>query len=265
MQECGYEGIELGPWGYLPKESSQLKKELEIRSLKLTATTLMGDLTSSSNTDEMISLLDQMAALQLHFSEAQYVVLIDDCYTDLFTGELIRPKLLSDEEWGQLIENIGRVQQHAKEKYGLEVVFHPHAETHVETEDQIERLLKEIDIPLCLDTGHHAYAGGDPVRFMEKHHARIPYLHIKNCDMDVREKMKQENWAFAKAVSEGVMCEPDIGVVDMKEFFDVLNKIQFSGWAIVEQDMYPAPFEQPFPIAKRTKAYLETLGRSVKV
>lgn len=113
MQECGYKGIELGPWGYFPNESSQLKKELEMRNLKLTATTLMGDLTSSSNTDEMISLLDQMAALQLHFSEAQYVVLIDDCYTDLFTGELIRSKVLSNEEWSQLIENIGQVAEEA--------------------------------------------------------------------------------------------------------------------------------------------------------
>ena len=32
------------------------------------------------------------------------------------------------------------------------------------------------------------------------------------------------------------------------------------GWAIVEQDMYPTPFDKPLPIAKRTRAYLREIG-----
>lgn len=265
MAESGYEGIELGPWGYLPNDYDQLKEELDKRNLKLTATTLIGDLTSNSKTIEMIALLDEMAELQLRFPTAKYVVLIDDCYTDLFTGELIRPQVLKNGEWDKFIHNINQIKNHAKAKYGLEVLFHPHAETHVETEEQIERFLNDTDINLCLDTGHHAYAGGDPVDFMRKHHNRIPYLHIKNCDLKVREKMQKEGWSFAKAVSEGIICEPELGVVDMQAFFKVLHDIDFNGWAIVEQDMYPAPFEKPFPIAKRTREYLEKICKTVDI
>ncbi|GAA3334119.1 hypothetical protein GCM10020331_101070 [Ectobacillus funiculus] len=54
--------------------------------------------------------------------------------------------------------------------------------------------------------------------------------------------MQEGNWSFAKAVSEDIMCEPELGVVDMTAFVKVLEDIDFSGWAIVEQDMYPAPF-----------------------
>ncbi|PFP24729.1 hypothetical protein COJ96_22070 [Bacillus sp. AFS073361] len=262
MAEAGYAGIELGPWGYLPNEYERLKEELEKRNLELTATTLVGDLTSNRKTEELIALLDEMSELQLKFESAKYVVLIDDCYTDLFTGELVRPRDLNGADWDKFITNIIKIRDHAKVNYGLEVVFHPHAQSHVETEEQIERLLNDTDINLCLDTGHHAYADGDPVSFMRKYHARIPYLHIKSCDLSVREKMQVQGWSFAKAVSEDIMCEPELGVVDMKAFVQVLEDIDFSGWAIVEQDMYPAPFEKPFPIAKRTRKYLTTIGMS---
>ncbi|MFP7485476.1 sugar phosphate isomerase/epimerase [Priestia filamentosa] len=262
MAESGYQGIELGPWGYLPNEYEKLKNELEKRNFELTATTLVGDLMSEGKTREMMDLLDEMAKLQLQFESAKYVVLIDDCYTDLFTGELVRPRTLNDAEWSNFVSNILKIRDYAKIQYGLEVVFHPHAQSHIETEEQIERLLDDTDINLCLDTGHHAYADGDPVAFMKKHHKRIPYLHVKSCDLKIREKMQRENWPFAKAVSNDIMCEPELGVVDMKAFVEVLESIDFKGWAIVEQDMYPAPFDKPFPIAKRTREYLKVIGMS---
>ncbi|MCY8234482.1 sugar phosphate isomerase/epimerase family protein [Priestia endophytica] len=262
MAESGYQGIELGPWGYLPNEYEKLKNELEKRNLELTATTLVGDLMSEEKTREMMDLLDEMAKLQLRFESAKYVVLIDDCYTDLFTGELVRPRTLNEAQWSNFVNNILKIRDYAKIQHGLEVVFHPHAQSHIETEEQIERLLDDTDINLCLDTGHHAYADGDPVAFMKKHHKRIPYLHVKSCDLKIREKMQRENWPFAKAVSNDIMCEPELGVVDMKAFVEVLESIDFKGWAIVEQDMYPAPFDKPFPIAKRTREYLKVMGMS---
>ncbi|MFB9759796.1 sugar phosphate isomerase/epimerase family protein, partial [Ectobacillus funiculus] len=114
MAESGYAGIELGPWGYLPNEYDSLKEELEKRNLELTATTLVGDLTSDRKTEELIALLDEMAVLQLRFDSAKYVVLIDDCYTDLFTGELVRPQFLNDAEWDKFITNILKIRDHAK-------------------------------------------------------------------------------------------------------------------------------------------------------
>ncbi|UPO90757.1 sugar phosphate isomerase/epimerase [Niallia sp. Man26] len=260
IQEVGFKGIELGPWGYLPNQYEQLEKELFKRNIELVATTLMDDLTSNSNMKKILSTLDEMAALQLKFLSAKYIVLIDDTYTDLFTGELVRPKELNTKEWDNFVNNINKIKDYAKSNYGLETVFHPHAQTHVETEEQIEQLLRDSDIQLCLDTGHHAYAGGDPVKFMLKHHNRVSYLHIKNCDINVRSKMLQENWSLAKAVGEGIMVEPNLGAVNMEEFLKVLIKVNFNGWAIVEQDMYPAPFDKPLLVAKRTYEYLESIG-----
>ena len=57
-----------------------------------------------------------------------------------------------------------------------------------------------------------------------------------------------------------MFVEPALGYVDFLAFRDVLRNIGFDGWAVVEQDMYPAPFDKPLPIAKRTRAYLRDIG-----
>src|SRR5262249_52804825 len=122
--------------------------------------------------------------------DARYLVVIDDVYTDLFTGAPRRPAQLDDIEWVRLIDAVVDLAGVGAE-YGLTGVVHPHAQTHVETEPEIERLLSGLPphIGLCLDVGHHAYAGGEPVGFLRKHHARIPYLHFKNVDRAVRARV----------------------------------------------------------------------------
>ena len=76
----------------------------------------------------------------------------------------------------------------------------------------------------------------------------------------MRDEVEANDIPFAKAVEMGVFCEPAKGVIDFKTFRDVLEEVDFEGWAIVEQDMYPAPFDKPLPIAKRTRAYLREIG-----
>ena len=147
----------------------------------------------------------------------------------------------------------------------MEVIYHPHGETHVETEEQIERLLEDSDIGLCFDTGHHAYAGGDPLTFIEKHHERIRYLHIKNCDAHVKKKKLENGWSLSEAVQENIFCEPDVGTVNMEAIMKFLTKVDFDGWAIVEQDIYPAPFDKPLSIVKHTREYLEYIGMTNRI
>jgi inosose dehydratase len=162
-----------------------------------------------------------------------------------------------------LVATTQRVGGLARSRFGLTLVFHPHAETHVEYEDRIEALLTQTDpatVALCLDTGHHAYRGGDLVAFMQQHHQRIPYLHIKSVDRAVQQRVEAANIPFALAVKDDMFVEPSTGAVDFLAFRDVLRAINFDGWAIVEQDMYPAPFDKPLSIAKRTQAHLRDIG-----
>jgi len=194
---------------------------------------------------------------------AKFLVLIDDTYSDGLTGKLTGPSRLDDLAWKHLVDTTHRVADLVRDRFGLTLVYHPHAETHVEYEDQIETFLEQTDparVALCLDTGHHAYRGGDPVSFLRRHHQRIAYLHLKSVDRSVKKKVGAEKIPFAIAVAMGVFCEPSQGAVDFPAFRDVLLSVDYQGWATVEQDMYPAPFDKPLPIARRTRAYLREIG-----
>ncbi len=260
--EAGYEWTELGPYGYLPTDLPTLRRELSNRGLKVTGTFAMANVEEPSLWGELerqvLGAGERLAAL-----DAKYLVLIDDTYTDLFTGKAIAPKRLDEDAWERFIETTHKVADIARDKFGLQLVFHPHAETHVEYEDQIEAFLEQTDsdrVSICFDTGHHAYRGGDPINFMRQHHDRIPYLHLKSIDLEIQKQVQTEGIPFAEAVKMDMFVEPSKGAVDFLAFRDMLQEIDYSGYAIVEQDMYPAPFDKPLPIAKRTRAYLREIG-----
>jgi inosose dehydratase len=262
IAEAGYEWTELGPYGYLPTDLPTLRAELDRRGLKLTASVAMAHLEDPSAWPEVerqaLGGGELVAALG-----GRFLVLIDDVYSDLFTGQPTRPSRLDADAWGRLIDATNRAAELVHSRLGLQLVFHPHAETHVEYEDQIEVLLAQTDpqrVGLCLDTGHHAYRGGDPVAFFRRHHARIPYLHLKSVDPQKQAWVERERIPFAIAVANDMFCEPDRGAVDFNAFLAALREVGYDGWATVEQDMYPAPFDKPLPIAKRTRAYLRSIG-----
>ena len=95
---------------------------------------------------------------------------------------------------------------------------------------------------------------------MRKHHARISYLHLKSVDPEMQKKVLVEGISFAHAVAQDMFVEPSQGAVDFLAFRDVLKEIDYHGFGIVEQDMSPAPFDKPLPIAKRTREYLREIG-----
>ena len=262
IAEAGYEWTELGPYGYLPTDLETARSELDSRGLKVSGSFAMGNLEDPPQWGEVERQLLGTGELLAGLG-AGFLILIDGTYTDLFTGASLEATRLDDDDWKRLVETAHRVADLAAEKFGLATVYHPHAETHVEYEDQIERLLDDTDaslLSLLLDTGHHAYRGGDPVAFMRRHHERIRYLHLKSVDADLQRRVEAEGIPFATAVQMDLFCEPAEGVVDFEAFRDVLRDVDFDGWAIVEQDMFPAPFDKPLPIAKRTRAYLRDLG-----
>jgi len=260
--EADYEWIELGPYGYLPTDLRLLRTELDKRHLKVSGTFAMARLEDPKAWPELERQVVG-AGKSLSALGAKFLVLIDDTYSDGLTGKLTGPSRLDDLAWKHLVDTTHRVADLVRDRFGLTLVYHPHAETHVEYEDQIETFLEQTDparVALCLDTGHHAYRGGDPVSFLRRHHQRIAYLHLKSVDRSVKKKVGAEKIPFAIAVAMGVFCEPSQGAVDFPAFRDVLLSVDYQGWATVEQDMYPAPFDKPLPIARRTRAYLREIG-----
>ena len=263
VTESGYDAIELGPYGYLPTDEKTLRRELERRGLSLIAATIMnGHLDDTTNwsqiEDTVLRTGDLLASLG-----AEYLVLWDDCYLDLFSGKQLSTTQLDDGAWGRLVETTNRIAEIARDRFGLRFAFHPHCETHVETEEQIELLLEQTDpdlVSLCLDTGHHAYSAGDPVPFMRKHHDRIIYLHLKDVDAEKLTRVRAEKIPMVQACELGVFCEQTDGVVDFEALSTVIRDIGFEGWASVEQGLFEPPHDTLMPMAQRTRAYFHKIG-----
>ena len=260
--EAGYEWIELGPYGYYPTDINQLRPEIEDRGLKVCATFLFGHL---EDPDDWPRLEKQLmgAGELLSALGAEYVILIDDLHTDWFTGKRLRPKFLNDEEWRQLIATTHKVADIARQEFGLQLLFHSSPDSHVAYENQIERLLEDTDpdrVALAQDIGHLSYRGVDPVEFVRKHQERIPYLHLKSIDAELQRQVEDDEIPFIKAVGMGIFCELSKGKVNYPAFMKVLEEIDFNGFAVVEQDMYPVHFDKPLPIARRNREYLRKLG-----
>ena len=260
MRQAGYDGVELGPWGYFPNTYPELKQALDARSLELVAGTVGGDFLNDASIDDMCRTIDEIAAVIMRFPQAKYIVLLPAMYTDLETGEFVMDPNLTDAQWATYCKNVQRAADRVA-SHGLIGAFHPHVDCHVQTEEQIERLLTDTDVQLCFDTGHHVYGGGEPIAFYKKHTDRIPYIHIKDCDLAIKAKMDENKWSFAKAVTEDIMVEPGNGSIDFAKLHDALVEKGYDGWVVVEQDLFPVKsFDIPLPLAKRGRENLAKAG-----
>ncbi len=258
---AGYEAVELGPEGYLPTNPEVLRRELGGRGLKVIGANAVGKLHDPEDWPELEQIVERRSAL-LRELGGEYVVLIGEGHTDPFTGEQISEKTLDDDGWARTVEISHRMAEVSR-KNGVRLTYHPHASAHVEYEDQIETYLEKTDpalVSLCLDTGHHAYKGGEPVAFMRRHHERIPYVHLKSVDAEKLRRVNAERLPMAKATSLGVFCEPSRGVVDFAALRRLMEEIDYDGWAVVEQDMFGVSWDVPLPVAKRTRQYFKDIG-----
>ena len=146
-------------------------------------------------------------------------------------------------------------------EHGVRPIFHNHGGTFVETENEIERLLDATDPQLLLlgpDTGHLAWAGVDPVAFVQRHAARIAGMHLKDVHLAVRDQGRTQGWGYADFEREGIWAELGEGDVGFPAILDELKRAGFNGWLIVETDVPERP--TPLESAMVGREYLRSLG-----
>ncbi|MCF6523745.1 sugar phosphate isomerase/epimerase [Streptomyces sp. JJ36] len=263
VSQAGYAWIELGPYGYLPTDPARLTDEVQQRGLQVSAGTIFTALHRGPDTwDETWAHVAEVAELT-RAMQAEHLVVIPSFWRDDKTAELIEPPELTTEQWHHLTTGMERLAREVRERYGLRIMVHPHADTHIDTEEHVERFLDATDqdlVSLCLDTGHYAYCGGDNVKLIETYGERIGYLHLKQVDPDILADVVAKGTPFGPAVQQGVMCEPPLGVPAMEPVLTAAQQLGIDLFAIVEQDMYPCPPDQPLPIAERTRRFLRSCG-----
>src|SRR4029079_2293190 len=164
--------------------------------------------------------------------------------------------------WGTVAENLGWVLARCRAR-GYEPAFHNETGTNVEGAAEIEQLLARTDVHLCLDVGHFAVAGGDPVAFLRRWHDRIDHLHLKDVLADrIAAIVADGEPSTAIWRREAFPCF-GAGDVDLDDVLRVAADLGFAGWVVVEQDFFPsdaARFDQAIADQRANRAYLAERG-----
>ena len=179
------------------------------------------------------------------------------------TGRVDAAEQMDQVEWEAYRDRIATVAKMGAEEYGLTVGIHAHAGGFIDFEPELERLLDEVDekhLKICFDTGHHSFAGFDPVAFMKRHMSRISYMHFKDIDPEVKADVIAKSTGFYDACGQGIFCNLGQGDVDFPTVRQVLLDNGFEGWCTVEQDCDPTMDVQPKDDAISNRTYLESVG-----
>ena len=267
MVDTGYAGTELGDWGFMPTVSQELSAVLTGKKLQLLGAFVPVAL---ANKDVHRAGVDQAlktAGLMYNAGfEDAFIVLADKNGSveerTNNAGRVSSEMGLTDEQWRAFAAGAEKVAQAVREKYGMRTVFHHHCAGYVETPHEIANFLNLTNpdlIGLCLDTGHYAFGGGDPVEALEKFYHRIWHVHFKDFDPKIGRVALEKQYDYFKSVEKGVFCELGKGNVDFQSIVNILNGKGYDGWIVVEQDVLPG-MGSPKKCAANNRAFIKSLG-----
>lgn len=267
IKETGYIGTELGDWGYMPTNPSRLREEIQKRGLELLGAFVPVALADVTKHDEGISAAIKVAGLMHAAGYVKaFIVLADDNGTiseRTINAGRIKPNMgLTDSQWAAYAQGAEKIAKAVKETYGIRTVFHHHCAGYIETPDEIDKLLALTDpdlLGLCLDMGHYAFGGGDPVEALRNYADRIWHVHFKDFDPKIAKASEEANGDYFDAIKRGVFCELGKGGVNFEAIVSLLHQMEYDDWIVVEQDILPG-MGHPKVCAQANRDYIKTLG-----
>lgn len=233
------DALELGPVGYLPEQPDALREALASRDLSAVGSFVFDDLHDPDELGRVLGVAER-ACRMIAAAGGSVLVIIDSPSPERVAtaGRSTAAPRLGEAGWAQLVEAIGRVAAVARDA-GLRPAVHPHAGGYLEFEDEVERLVEQTELDLCLDTGHLAYAGADPAAAIARWGERLAHLHLKDVDREVLGQVRANGLDFWEAIERGVFCPLGAGLVDLREVSAAVEGAGYEGFATIEQDRVP--------------------------
>jgi inosose dehydratase/3D-(3,5/4)-trihydroxycyclohexane-1,2-dione acylhydrolase (decyclizing) len=233
---AGYDGIELGH--KFPREASALRPILDRHGLALVSGWYSTELLTRDATAEIAAMQPHLALLK---AMGCGVLIAAECSNTVHGNQAIaladRP-ILADAGWPEFARRLTLVAD-AVAAAGLELVYHHHMGTVVQTGAEIDRLMETTgpSVKLLLDTGHATFGGADPVALARRYRARIGHVHCKDLRADIMARVWAERMSFLDGVVAGVFTVPGDGMVD---FAAVLAELPgYDRWLVVEAEQDP--------------------------
>lgn len=271
---AGYRALELGPLGYLPRDPGVLGPALRQRGLSVIAGTIFDDLVSAEHLPALLAQAEEICALVKALPPSTpedgqrfptpYLVVIDWGHDerDYAAGHPDTAPRLTQSDGVQMARHIAAIARVAA-SHGVRTVIHPHAGGYIEFADEIRRVAADVPAQvagLCLDTGHLRFSGMDPLAWLRAFATRLDYVHFKDLDAGVHERILRERIRFFEACARGVMCPIGSGAIDYRAIRGVLEGIGYRGFATVEQERDPRNADTSLRDVTASLRYLASVG-----
>ena len=208
MALAGFQGTELG--NRYPKDPAVLNKALSLRGLTICNGWFSSFLTAKPLEEvgkEFVAHRDFLCAVGARLVGA------GELGNAIVRNSLpvfdAKPSFTAD-QWNRVSYGLNSLGELAKEK-GMQLTYHHHMGTAVQTADEIDTLMAMTEPGLCdllYDTGHLAFSGDDHLAVWDKWGHRIRHIHLKDVRAEVVARAKREQWSFLDAVKAGVFTVP---------------------------------------------------------
>jgi inosose dehydratase len=240
VRELGYSGIELGPPGYFGADGAAVGAALAPYELELVggfAPLHLAD--GDAYRADVPVWLDPVIDVLVETGMRGPVVLADAETDERIAaagqpGEQVRTAL-SPDAFARALERVNEAVERCTAR-GVDVVFHHHAATYVETADEVERFLAGTDVGICFDTGHALVGGADPLDIVRLCGPRIEHLHLKDVDGELLGRVRRGEFGLEQAWDDGLFCGFGEGEVDFAAVLAAPELADFDGWTVLEQD-----------------------------
>ncbi|MFN3431306.1 MAG: TIM barrel protein, partial [Candidatus Sericytochromatia bacterium] len=164
IAQAGFVGTELG--SNYPRDPEVLNLALAARGLTLSGAYYCPGLTDPAQVETAFGtvndFLDFLAAVGCQTLIAAEPVVPSRSKVAGRVGVGAAPGL-SEGQWETLADALNELGLRCNQR-GIQLAFHNHAGTYVETPLELKRLMNLTDptlVGLCLDTGHYTFGGGD--------------------------------------------------------------------------------------------------------
>lgn len=257
MREVGLAATELGPDGYLADDPEDLERMLGSRDLQLVGAFVPVRLYRRSLLEAELAFAARAAATLAARGAKTFVL----GPASVFDGYDQRVEM-SAADWEAFDDGLRRLREIC-DKHGLVTALHSHWGYAVDSPRQIERVLSESTVDMCIDTGHISLAGGDPLEVARMAGERVAHVHLKDVDERLAERVRAGEVTFRDGVRRGLFRPLGEGFADIAGLVRHLEARGYRGWYVLEQDIAldgaPPPGEGPIDAARASMEYLAGL------
>jgi len=257
MRECGITATELGPDGYLPQDAKELARVLDGHGLDLCGAFVPIVLHKKDRLKASYERARRQAEVLAALNAGNFVLA-----TPAEDGDYDSRDLMDAQAKAVFSESLPMITEIAKE-FGLQMVLHPHAGTMFETPNDLDFLLNETDINLCLDTGHIVVGGGNPLDIAKRAGSRVKHVHLKDCDAAAAARIQNRTSTYSTEVKNGMYKPLGQGDAQISEVIRFLDGINYEGKLVLEQDVMldqaPAMGSGPIDAVRESINFLSSL------